>query len=247
MNAKQYLIIPDLHMPHADKSYLSVIYQVLKKYGQSFAGLVQIGDFCDFYKLSSFDKSPSRLETITDELDQYRKHMIKWCKYLPDDAVIHQLEGNHEARFDRYINSRAPEIHMMVQSVQDYLGFDKFIKQKVYWHKYDKFDSCRIGDVTITHGFYFGKHVAVTGLDKYPYKLISGHTHRVQYASNGRYWNCTIGCGVDINKHMFRPVPSDWQQAFAVLTVVRGIGYIEITTINDRRCAFRGEYIHAKS
>lgn len=244
---KQFLIVPDLHFPYECQKYLKLTYKILKS--QRFDGIVQLGDALDFWQLSTYDKDPSRKNTIMDDIDHWNKTLCKWSSLLPRNAEIHLLEGNHEFRLHRYIARHARDLHEIVRPMSELLN----LKERnasggavFRWHPYAKWSSCQIGDCTLLHGFYFNTHVASTNLAKYRRNLICGHTHRVQFVSDGVYFSASLGHASDENLTAHQPTPTGWQQAMGVLTLnSENKTSIEIILVNDGKAVFRGKHFQA--
>lgn len=237
------MISPDLHYPYHDPKFVRLISKVLTIIRPS-GGFIQLGDAVDWFQLSRFDKDPARKNTARDDLEMYREQMIKWAALLPDGAAYIQLEGNHEDRLRRYIWGSARDIAQMVHAVPEILGFkelNKIHRIDFRWHPISNYRSCRIGDTIIHHGHFFNEHTAVNNLKRYPEKLITGHTHRIQLAYSGDKFSCTLGHGSLETETSHAPVPSGWAQAFAVLTEVKGECNIEVFQVNNGKCIFRGE------
>lgn len=172
--------------------------------------------------------------------------MVKWAALLEDGCEYLQLEGNHEDRLRRYVWGNAREIAQMVYIVPEMLGFKELNKLRAVsfkWHPIGNYKSCRIGDTILHHGHFFNEHVAVNNLKRYPEKLITGHTHRLQLAYYGDKWSCTLGHGSLEASTAHIPAPSGWCQAFGVLTEVRGECSLEVIPVNNGRCVLRGEQL----
>lgn len=233
---KQYLIVPDIHVPYHDPKYIAFITRLLihlKKQG-NLKGIVQLGDCLDFFQVSSYPKDPSRRNTIKDDMDDYAAILNGWASYLPRGGEVHQIEGNHEARLQRYISQNAKEIYELVTSVGSYLKSKYKGPATFYWHPYKKWNSLRLGDVTIFHGFYYNQHTAATNLAKYKTSTICGHNHRLQIIYDGAHFSATLGHGSDEKETAHQPTPSGWQQACGVLTV-----------FDNGKTAFEPVVIHA--
>ncbi len=176
----------------------------------------------------------------------YREQMLKWANLLPDGCEFRQLEGNHEDRLRRYLWGSAREIAQMIHAVPEMLGFkelNKISRIKYSWYAIGNYRSCTIGDCLLHHGTFFNKHTAVTNLERYQHKLVTGHTHRLQLAYNGPLWSCTLGHGSLESQTSHIPAPSGWSQAFGILTENRGECQIEVVPVRDGKCILRGEPI----
>lgn len=225
-----YVLIPDLHFPFQDKRFGSMVLQVTAHLQPR--GFVQLGDALDFWQLSTFDKDPRRKDMIEQDAALYATYLDEVGKVLPTGAVMHQLEGNHSYRLIRYIWRNAPALANIVPNVPSLLKFDARNaagKQKWIWHPYTKWDSCKIGNTVIHHGHYYDVAVAVSNLKRYRgVNFIQGHTHRVQYATNGEFFSASLGHGSLTAHTGHKPAPEEWAQCLGILTVSKGKGSLEI-------------------
>jgi len=235
----QYVIVPDIHCPFHDPSYVAVVERLLSHIKRSgrLAGLVQLGDFVDFWQISSYPKDPTRRETVVEDLDTYLEVAARWCKAI-GEGVYHQIEGNHEERLGRFIASHAAPIHQLVTSVEGYLRRNWKGRAKLVWHPYKKWKSCKLGDCYLMHGFYFNQHVAMGHLTKYKRSTVFGHTHRMQFVSDGEHFAATLGHGSIEETTAHKPTPTGWQQAIGVLTVDRGRSSLQVIEVNNGRAVY---------
>lgn len=240
---KTFLVVPDLHVPFHCPKYLKVIFKILKTH--SFNGIVQLGDALDFWQLSTYDKDPSRRNTIGDDIDEWNKILTQWASLLPRGGEIHLLEGNHCYRLSRYISKHAKDLYEIVKPLPELLHLKERNEAghvKFTWHKYTKWDSCKLGDCTLLHGFFFNQHVAHTNLLKYKTNVICGHTHRLQFVTDGMHYSLTLGHGSDERLTAHQPTPTGWTQAMALLTVLNtGKTHVEIITVKDGQFFLRGK------
>ena len=235
-----YLIIPDLHVPYHDLSYVRLISRVITFLKPD--GIVQLGDALDFWQVSRFEKDPSRKNTIYDDLKTYRSIMMEWESLMPKDTFFYQLEGNHEHRLTRYIWNHAKEISEITKTVPEILferdDHRKGIERQFY--PLNDWKACQIGDCVLHHGIYYNAHVAVGNMTKYPTKFICGHTHRFQFVSNGDKFSCSLGHGSDEQYTAHSPVPSGWQQCFGILYNNKEITTLEPILVSNSRCIIWG-------
>jgi hypothetical protein len=247
---KTWIIIPDTHVPFHDKAYIKIINHIITLLGKSLTGIVQLGDAVDWFQISAYDKDPARKNTAYDDLMEYSAILNVWENMMPPGSKFYQLEGNHEDRLRRFTWSKVPELNQMISTVPDMLFLKDRTKEgrvEFKWFPLNRWDACQIGDVALHHGFYYDKHTSVNNLTRYRHKLITGHTHRVQYVSNGTVWAASLGHGAVAEKISHSPAPNDHQQAFGILTLVNGVGSMEVVLVNDGRCLFRGEALNAKT
>jgi predicted phosphodiesterase len=245
---KHYVIVSDIHCPYQCPMYAKFIERLLihlkNKNNSVLKGIVQLGDFVDFFQISSYPKDPSRKNTIAEDMDCYVKVMNSWASHLPVGGEYHQIEGNHENRLSRFISQSAPAIHELVVSVKDYLKQRFVSKGKFFWHEYKNWKSCKIGNVVLMHGFYYNTHVAATNLAKYKVSTIFGHTHRFQYVTDGDIFSCTLGHGSDEGETAHQPTPTSWNQACGVLTILpNGTTHFEPILIKNGKGVYGGKQI----
>lgn len=233
-------MIPDLHVPYHDVAFVALldkVIKIIKPYG-----IVQLGDALDFWQISSYDKNPLRKQTIAEDAAIYGQIIAKWADMLPVDGVFHQLEGNHEDRLRRYVWKNARELAGLVQTVPEMIKLRE-TGVRTIWHPIAQWDSCKIGDAVCHHGHFFNMHAAAGNLIKYPKSLITGHTHRFQYVSNGTRFSATLGHGSNETETAHQPTPTGWQQAFGVLSVVGMKTHFEPVLVHNGECVLYGKRV----
>lgn len=244
---KTYLVVPDLHVSFACDLFLKLIIKILKT--TPLKGIVNLGDALDFWQISTYDKDPSRKNTIKDDLDEWNKILTQWAGLLPKNSEIHLICGNHEHRLSRYISRHAREIHDLVPSMPQLLHIKERNaagQVKFTWHPYSKWNSCRLGDCTLFHGFFFNTHTAHTNLLRYRCNTISGHTHRLDFKTDGVHYALSLGHGSDEALTAHSPTPTGWQQALALLNVHDdGTTDVEIIKVNKGQAVVRGQKLKA--
>jgi predicted phosphodiesterase len=104
---KRVGIISDVHIPYHDEQALEAAIEHLKK--SAIDTLILNGDFCDFYRISRWQKDP-RKRHFSEE----RKSIIAGLDWLresfPKVRIIFK-DGNHEERFAHFIWEKAPELY----------------------------------------------------------------------------------------------------------------------------------------
>lgn len=242
---KTYLIVPDVHVPYHCPKAVKLVTKIIREVNPD--GLVQLGDFLDAFQISTYSKDPSRRNILADDINDWKLILNDWVRHLKPGAVIHLLEGNHEYRLSRYIASNCRDLHGLVPDWPTMLGLDLRNKAGSYkwiWHKYTKWNSCRIGDCTILHGYYFNQHVAATCLAKYKTNVIFGHTHRLQFVTDGTHYACSLGHISNEVETAHQPTPSGWSQAVGLLHVDgQGKSKLDILPIHNGRTVLYGKQI----
>ena len=71
---QKIFFVPDTHVPYHDDKAFKLTLKAIRKFAPDI--LVVLGDFADFYSVSSHDKSPDRRILLNDELKAVRKALI---------------------------------------------------------------------------------------------------------------------------------------------------------------------------
>jgi len=132
----------------------------------------------------------------------------------------------------------------MVKTIEEILDLDNKLHRTTY-HKHERWNSCRIGDVVCHHGFYYNRHLAASLLDKYNCKFIQGHSHRAQLIYRGDIWACSLGHG-SLPEVYHLPVPSGHTQCVGELSLLDGVGSLVIIPVDDGRAVYRGKLLDGR-
>ena len=141
------------------------------------------------------------------ELKALRTYVGKRCIYV---------EGNHEWRLARYLESKAPDLFGLVK-VEDLFELDSLGWKWVPYH-----DHCTVGKVMFAHDLgHCGKHAALNTLGAAGHCVVFGHTHRggVHYGGTvggNSHFALNVGWLGDATKvdYMHRAKTRDWQLGF---------------------------------
>lgn len=104
---KLALIIPDTHRPYHDKKAYNLMMTVAKDLNPS--EIVILGDYADFYAVSSHSRHPKVLSILTDEVEDVINGLDEIDKTFPNAKKVF-IEGNHEYRLERYLVDKAPAL-----------------------------------------------------------------------------------------------------------------------------------------
>jgi predicted phosphodiesterase len=240
---RTYIIVPDIHVPYHSAKSVKMVTALIKELKPD--GLVQLGDFVDNFQLSKYSKDPGRRNLIADDIEDFKGILNEWARHLKTGAHVHLLEGNHEKRLKTYIADKCRELHGLVPDWPTLLGLElrnKAGRHKWHWHPYERWNSCQIGDVVLHHGFYYNEHCAAKALAKYKCNFIFGHTHRLQYVSDGTHYACTLGHISNEKETAHNPTPTGWQETLGLLHVDRlGRTKLDILKIDDGRTVLYGK------
>lgn len=234
-------IISDLHVPFHDPGALDVVLKMHRHYKPK--NVIMNGDMLDCPSVSRFNKSPQEPRALKTQLDA-------WCEIIPKFqrySTVSYIEGNHEARIQKYINSEAPALDGLV-SIEDLIN--SRLKKKVEYIRTTPGESMRTwgkdDDLLIGHFNKAAKNTCYTVkllVEKYMTNVVQAHTHRLgQYALRGyghTYRGFEGGCLCDLNpEYVAKP---NWQQGFLVYTAIGDRWNVESVTIHDGQTLFRGK------
>ena len=214
---EQIVVIPDMHIPYHDGRVWECILEVIRRTKPS--GIVVIGDFSDFYSVSSHAKDPRRKIDFDDEVAATKRERARLEK-AAGKAWLHFCRGNHETRLDRYIVDNAPQLHSSINS-RELLGFS----DSWGWTEYGDWFS--YGKCNFTHDVgRTGVNTARQSLVDFGGNIVVGHSHRlgVSYQGTTRgevHFGLNVGFGGDfamIDYYHRAKALRDWQHGFGVVS-----------------------------
>lgn len=209
MTRQRFIAIGDIHFPYQNDNALHHVLSFIEKFKPRFIFL--LGDIIDCYSLSRFDKDPSRILSLQKEFDLANSFIRKLKEICPYAKIVY-IEGNHERRFQKYLNNH-PEISSLRSlTVPTMLGLDALgigYKKEYYF-----------GDIVLTHGEIVRKYSGQSAraeMDRNDLSGISGHTHRLSlvYRTTPHriiQW-AEAGCLCGLCPDYIEGVP-DWQNGF---------------------------------
>lgn len=210
------LLIPDQHIPYNDPKYWKLLLKVARYLKPKH--LVIMGDFADFYRVSSHRKDPSRKLLLPDEIDAVHDHLDDLDALGVRSKYF--LEGNHEERLHRYLCDKAEELYGMISVPQ------LFSLRERGWKFLPYRKELRLGKCSLTHDVgKAGKYANRQAADAYGTNIAIGHTHRLAVDYRGcmrgkTYFGAMLGWGGDASyidyKHELS-AQCEWQLGFGVL------------------------------
>jgi len=137
-----------------------------------------LGDFADFYSVSSHDKNPNRAADLQFEVDDVRRG-LKELMSLGASRHIY-VSGNHEDRLERYLMQKAPALFNAVK-VEEVLDLKTLGWEYVPYKKH-----LNLGKLHVTHDCgNAGAYAHYRAQETFQGNVIIGHTHRLGYAVVG--------------------------------------------------------------
>lgn len=216
---EKILFIPDCHVPYHDEK----AFELMLKAGKSFKPdhCIILGDFADFYGVSSHSKDPNRALKLKEEIEATKEALDRVTALGAKNNVF--VSGNHEDRLERYLRDKAPELF-------NFISIPKILELKEKGFKYTPYKQAyKIGKLNITHDCGKAGRVAhLQSLDTFQHNIVIGHTHRLGYAVEGnaqgeRHVTAMFGWLGEVNEidymHQVK-ARKDWSLGF-------GIGYLD--------------------
>ena len=174
---KRIVVLPDIHTPNQHEPSIKSALQFIKFYKPD--TLIQLGDFCDWDSVSSYDPSAEHeIQPIQYEVEEANALLDRIDKIVGKKCTRIMLGGNHEARYEKFrVN-------------QGFLVGIRRIKALTSWHEEYGLDrrgwehveygeNVKIGKVVFTHGWASGSNSGLDMSRRFPGRnVIYGHTHQ---------------------------------------------------------------------
>lgn len=218
IDCKKALLIGDIHIPYHDKSALEIALEF--GYKESVDCIILMGDFADHFSISRWEKDP-RKKNFGDEVSTTKAILGLIRKAFPGTRIIWKI-GNHEERYDIYMEVKAPEM----------LGVPHYEFKKLY-HLAD-YDIelvtdkkiMKIAKLNVIHGHEFGRSFTspvnpARGLYlRGKENAVCGHYHQSSNHSensmNDSFTGCwSLGCLSDLHPR-YLPI-NKWNHGFGMV------------------------------
>lgn len=176
MSLKRILYIPDTHRPYHDTR----AWALFLKAGRAFRPdmLICMGDFGDFYSISSYSKNPQRDRKLKWELDSINAGLDQLDALGAREKIY--LCGNHDVRFQTFLQNKAPELFDVV----DLPSLLRLRQRRWQFVNYGK--KYVLGKITHLHDVgASGRYACHRALDYTKKGIVTGHVHRMGYVVEG--------------------------------------------------------------
>lgn len=220
----KWLILPDSHYPYQDKKAHRLIDKIIA--ANDFYGIAIMGDWWDFYAISSHSKDPLRKMDLADEIEQGNNRLKEFDKMGFKRKLF--ISGNHEYRLDRYIADKAQEVYralapsglLTVKTIPQVL---EFRERGWEWTPYKEY--AKIGKLYLTHDAgKAGQSAHIDAQAAFEANVVIGHTHRAATIIKGSargdiHMGVMLGWLGDVNQvdymHKIR-AQRDWSLGFGI-------------------------------
>lgn len=237
---EMHLVLSDQHIPFQDPDVEALSLDFIKFHKPDTIHL--LGDIMDFYSLSRFDKDPSKILCLQDDIDATVEYFER-LRSITNVPIIYS-QGNHEARYQRFLWSRAAELsNLQNMRFESLVKLDQF---KIKWVT-DR-NPYKVGKLLFTHGDLVRKWSGATArghYEKYGCSVIHGHTHRMgafyHSTMSGTYGAWENGCLCSLKpEYMIGP---DWQNGWSVVWFSGAYFHVEQVVIANKQYVYHGSMV----
>ena len=192
------LVAGDAQIPFQDDTAMELFQTAVRELQPD--NIVLVGDMVDLPNLSRFKQRPEWLGTTQQSIDQYHSFLAQTRSNSPNSrlAVVH---GNHEQRFDNYIQTNAMELlglrranagkELAILTLQHLVRYDELEVESI-----DGYPGGTLyleDNLKVTHGTNTqkGGSNAAKYLREHRESVVYGHAHRSELAF--RTWGSRLG------------------------------------------------------
>lgn len=234
------LVLPDIHIPFQSKKAVEVAIKV----GELFQPdeVIQLGDLLDCFKVSRFVKNPERGKRLQDEIDEANALLIDIKRRTGARKAI-LIEGNHEARVRKYLQSSAPALsHITALNIDNMLNL-----KDIGWDFIPEHNFYAVNNVFFTHGEFISPHTAEKHMTVYNETIIHGHTHKLS-TSIKKFMNRTIegwemGCLSSLSVSQDYVKMANWQHGVGTIVIQGNDYWIQAHHIKNGLVEFQGKIL----
>lgn len=170
---KKVGVLSDIHVPYHSMSAIICAIKHLREIGIDC--LILNGDIFDFYAISRHEKEKD-LRDFPREIEMGRNFLQKIRDLFPLIPIYYKM-GNHENRWQRYLNEQAEEFSQLHE-----MQFEQFFRlDKLAMTYVPDWQGIELGDLLILHGHEVmagGMNPSQSTFNKTFCNTLIGHVHR---------------------------------------------------------------------
>lgn len=173
---ERIVVLPDIHTPNHEYKALGSIYSFIKFYKPHY--LIQLGDFCDWDSVSSYDPHHERDITTIDREIASANLVLDDLDRLCKKTKRIMIGGNHEDRYEKFRITQG--FQMSIRRMKDFSSWDReYNLHKRGWEVVPYGGHYSLGKVIFTHGWFASGSAAAQMARCFPGRnVIFGHTHK---------------------------------------------------------------------
>jgi predicted phosphodiesterase len=171
------VVLPDIHTPNHNQNAIKPVLSFIKFYKPDI--LIQLGDFCDWDSLSTYDvSSECDIVTIDREVSEANYVLDAIDNACQEKCRKIMLGGNHEKRYPKYKVNQGSEVEK--RKLREFSTWA--LEYNLYsrgWEYFDYGKNLQIGKIVFTHGWFSSGNAAKKMSECFPGRnVIYGHTHK---------------------------------------------------------------------
>ncbi len=212
---KKVLFVSDIHAPYHDPKAINALIAFANWYKPDV--VFYMGDLIDFYAISHFVKDPVRAIKLQSEVDSAVK-VLRQINNAVNGSQKFFLQGNHEARMQKYLWTVSPELSSLHG-----LRVENLLRLSEFGIKYIQDGKIKFRGMVVKHGTIvrkFSGYTAKGELEMTGVSGVSAHTHRLAIYTQSNEANdfmwMECGCLCKRNADYLKGNVPNWQQGFGV-------------------------------
>ena len=170
---KKVGVLSDIHVPYHSMSAITCAIKYLRD--EKIDCLILNGDIMDFYAISRHEKEKD-LRDFPREIEMGRNFLQKIRELFPLIPIYYKM-GNHENRWQRYLNEQAEEFAQLHE-----MQFEQFFRlDKLNMIYVPDWQGIELADLLIVHGHELlagGMNPSQSTFNKTFCNTLIGHVHR---------------------------------------------------------------------
>ena len=237
---KTIAVINDTQNPYQDAVAMRLVERFLQEIELDY--LIYAGDIHDFYQISKFDKNPKSADDLQKDISVTRVMLERHANQFPNTKKK-WLDGNHEARLQKYLWSASPALASLeCLTIPELFHLDDYgIDYLPYEQGLMINDTFLVlhGDLVSVNSSYTAKRM----FDKHGGCGMGAHTHRggSYYKTNrfGTYGWWENFCLCHLNPDYIKN--PNWQQGFSLIHFVGKRFFVEQIPIIEGTLMYGGK------
>lgn len=245
MSDLKWILASDFHIPFHNVRHVNMWLDIVRWMKPDVIDI--LGDLDDACPVSRFaDGTPAEIEGAVYTYAPLIRQFFKDLRDIVPNAQIHFATGNHEKRYDDYLDKSAPALKGLV-TPEVLWGTDSSGIELSY---YSNPPVHRFGDIFVHHGPYAvakGGESVRKVLDDFNVSAIVGHSHRQAFVAQSyplaqrELRGYELGHMTDIYSFgMGYDLKHNWQSGFATATIINDYPHISLVGIKDNTCVVDG-------
>lgn len=244
-----HTVHPPMYRPHHDRAAIDLTLQVVAR--ERPEAVVLCGDNLDLAPLGRWPITDAQRQTTRLALGEYR-WILHRLREVAGDARIVYCAGNHEARWETYLEQHVGELLTITPTLPDLLGLDSL---GIEWVPY-RAEAWLWDRIRLIHGEVVrsgGGSTASALLKGEQHSVVYGHVHRAEVAhrrvtsASGprQLFALSPGCLCRLDGDVPGSSPRlDWQQGVGLIEAVDGMDdAASVVRIDRGRALHRGEVL----